>query len=205
MVELNGGKEDVPKIVNVQAKTLKIETAILICVVIFSIFYLTSSWVLFLLSQQDEQSGQIGHLALDLVVMGTNIELEIAMAKAATVKIQKEKIEPVIFVIVLHYGQIGANVLLLVAKVLNFAQEHAKGVIVMKISTKHSNAAYDHVWIFQNMAQSMAKRAAYLEWIDHLTIFQCSKTTNLKTKLRLLVDYDGMYVISLWRLIDQVD
>jgi hypothetical protein len=43
MVELNGGKEDVPKIVNVQAKTLKIETAILICVVIFSIFYLTSS------------------------------------------------------------------------------------------------------------------------------------------------------------------
>ena len=42
-MELNGGKEDVPKMVNVKAKTLKIETAILICAVIFS-FYLKSSF-----------------------------------------------------------------------------------------------------------------------------------------------------------------
>ena len=113
----------------------------------FFFFYLTSSFheFYFFLSQQDEQSGQIGHLALDLVATGTNIELENAMAKAATAKIQKEKIEPVIFAIVLHYGQIGANVLLLVVRVLNFAQENAKGVIVMKISTKHNNVAYDHV------------------------------------------------------------
>ena len=79
------------------------------------------------------------------MVTGTNIELEIAMARAATAKIQKEKIKLVIFVIVLHYGQIGANVLLLVVRVLNFAQEHAKGVIVTKILMKHNNVAYDHV------------------------------------------------------------
>ena len=67
------------------------------------------------------------------MVVASNPEHETAPVWDVTDKVLKLKIKSVINPTVLVVGQIGVNVLFLVAKVLNFVQEPAKEIIVMKV------------------------------------------------------------------------
>ena len=67
------------------------------------------------------------------MVVASNLEHETAPVWDVTDKVLKLKIKSVINPTVLVVGQIGVNVLFLVAKVLNFVQESAKEIIVMKV------------------------------------------------------------------------